>query len=65
MKNKFTSILFAREITNKEKDFDSFVIAELLFRLYRSQEANCNCTSHQLEIDKYEKELEKRLKKLK
>jgi hypothetical protein len=40
---KFHSQLFKREILPDEKDFISFVKAELLFRIYKIDEGGCSC----------------------
>lgn len=61
MKNKFHSELFTRDITNKEKDFDKLVIAELLYRIYQIEKLNCYCFEHNKELEKYKSDLKKRL----
>ena len=42
-KRKFYSQLFGRYILPDEKDFISFVKAELLYRIDRIEEEDCSC----------------------
>jgi len=63
MKSKFNSQLFGRDITRKEKDFNKFVIAELLYRIHIIEKQNCHCLEHSKEVDNYRKELKKWMEK--
>ena len=58
-KNKFYSRLFQKYILKGDKDFKSYLIAELLYRIDELEFLNCSCIGHQMELDKYKKYYEK------
>ncbi|MBZ0183305.1 MAG: hypothetical protein K8F60_12685 [Melioribacteraceae bacterium] len=58
-KEVFHSRLFDRTISKKDKDFNSFLIAELLFRIQQLQNADCDCMDCCKELNKYIKYYEK------
>jgi hypothetical protein len=59
MKTKFNSQLFGWDISRNEKDFNKFVIAELLYRIHIIEKQNCHCIEHSKELSYYQKELQK------
>jgi len=59
MKSKFNSQLFGRDVSRNEKDFNKFVIAELLYRIHIKEKQNCHCLEHSKEVDNCRKELKK------
>ena len=58
-KSYFYSRLFGRKIEKTEKDYESFVTAELLFRIQTLKAKDCSCMDCKAElkrcIDYYEK----------
>ena len=53
IKKVFYSELFGRNIEKTERDYISFVKAELLFRIDRLKKENCSCFQCQDNLDKY------------
>jgi len=53
LKRKFYSQLFTREILPDEKDFISFVKAELLFRIDKMKEEDCSCMKCKDDLKKF------------
>ena len=50
---KFYSELFGRYILPDEKDFNSFVKAELLFRIDKMKDENCSCMKCMNDLKKF------------
>jgi len=61
LKKRFYSQLFQRYIEKTDKDFRSYVIAELLFRIDALETANCDCMKCTFDLKKY-KDYYKKLK---
>jgi hypothetical protein len=50
---KFYSELFERYILPEENDFNSFVKAELLFRIDKMKDENCSCMKCMTDLKKF------------
>jgi hypothetical protein len=60
----FKSLLFNRNIDPKEKDYWSFVVAEILYRLEDKNVKECCCIEHTAQRNKLKDALEKTMKLL-
>lgn len=52
-KNSFHSRLFNRTISKNDRDFNAYLIAELLYRIQKLQNADCNCKDCKHELRNY------------
>ena len=65
MKNHFFSTLFKKNITKGDSDYDTLVIAEVLYRLKIFELRNCSCMKCQDDRKKLEEYINKKLKDVK